>query len=239
MEKKKEKGSLTVEAAVFLVLFLAAFLTLLNFARLTRAQTVMQHAINGTAMQISQYGYLLTKTGMAAAMGQCADDAKVTRSNISEITSAVSGLSGAVQNLGNGISEETVTGLVDAIQDADAAADIARGYFNNPEGLLTGLAAVGKSDLENAVCTAVVSKMAEGQLEAYLEELVDDPDAYLEEIGIVGGMDGLDFGDSALILEGGKKDINITVRFKVKNQMFPFLDFGEHEMCLNASTRLW
>lgn len=239
MGKRREKGSLTVEAAVFLVLFLAAFLTLLNFARLVRAQTVMQHAINGTAMQISQYGYLLTKTGMADAMGQCADDAKETRSNISEIASAVSDLSGAVQNLGNGISEETVTGMITSIQDAGAAADIAEGYFRDPQGLLAGLAAVGKSELENAVCTAVFSKIAEGQLEAYLEALVEDPDAYLEEIGIVGGMNGLDFRDSKLVLEGGKKDISITVRFKVKNKMFPFLDFGEHEMCLNASTRLW
>lgn len=239
MDRKREKGSLTVEAALFLVIFLMAFLTIINFARLARAEVIMQHAINGTAMQISQYGYLLTKTGMYDAMTETANRAKEVESDIDEVVGAVNSLSGAIENTANGgITQANIDELVNAVSESQGAVDITREYFQNPKGLLTGLAAVGKHRAEQAVCSLLVARMAESQVEAYLKQITDDPDAYLIGLGIEGGMDGLDFRESKL-MGGGSKDISVTVRFKVKNQMFPLFDFGEHEMCLNASTRFW
>ena len=121
---------------------------------------------------------------------------------------------------------------------AQGAVDIVQSYFQNPAGLMTGLLAVAKYQAQQEVCTLLVSRIAESQVEAYLKEVADDPDAYLRELGVVGGMHGLDFQDSRL-MNRGSKDVQITVRFKVKNQMFPNFDFGEYEMMLNASTRFW
>ena len=243
MKKETEKGSLTVEAALFLVLFLAAFLTLINIARMARVQVVMQHAINSSAMQISQYGYILSKSGVIGYMGAAADTAGATKDDIGKIVNAANQLAGAVENVGSGtIDDASIQTIVDAASgegEVGEAVGIAKNYFKEPKGLLTGLASIVVSGMTDKANTFVISKIAEAQVEAYLEEITDDPDDYLKGIGIVDGISGLRFEKSKLTTAGNKKDLDITVYFTVKNQMFPILDFGEHEMCINASTRLW
>lgn len=239
MSSKREKGSMTIEAALFLVFFLAAFLTIINIGRLVQAEMIMQHAINNTAMQISKYGYILTKTGIAGELVGTSNEAKKFKSDVNEVTSAVVEFSDAVDGMNSGeITEEDVNKVINAASNAQGAVNIVKGYFKEPKGLLTGLLAVGKEGVERKVCSLIVARIAEGQVESYFENITDDPDGYLEDLGIVGGMDGLDFSDSTLLADG-TKDINIIVRFKVKNNMFPIFDFGEYDMCLSASTRIW
>ena len=60
-----EQGSLTVEAVLFLIPFMMAFLTLVNVARYAEAEMLIHHSITQTAKQISTYSYLLTKTGIS------------------------------------------------------------------------------------------------------------------------------------------------------------------------------
>lgn len=239
MKRQRENGSMTVEAALFLVIFLMGFLTIINFARLTRAEVIMQHAINGTSMQISKYGYLLTKTGIAKELTQTAEEAKQIKSDINEVGSTVSNLSDALGGVTtNGVTEESVNNLINAVSDSEGAYQIAKDYFKNPKGLMNGLIALGKNSLEEYAATTLVSKMAKSQVELYLSQMSDDPDAYLEGLGIVGGMEGLNFQDSKCIA-GGTKDICIVVKFSVENQMFPWMKFKEKKMALSSSTRIW
>ena len=239
MEKRRQKGSMTVEASLLLVIFMMGFLTIINFARLARAEVIMQHAVNGTAMQISQYGYLLTKTGVAGKLTETANDAKQIRSDINEVGSAVSSLSDAIGGVAtNGVTKESVEELSNAVSGGKDAYNITKGYFQDPKGLMEGLIVLGKNVVEEKTATFLVSKIAESQIELYLKQMTDDPDAYLEGIGIVGGLDGLNFSDSRCIA-GGTKDITIKVEFRVKNQMFPWIDFGERRMRISASTRIW
>ncbi len=239
MKRQREKGSMTVEAALFLVIFLMGFLTIINFARLVRAEVAMRHAINGTSMQISQYGYLLTKTGIAKELTQTANEAKQIKSDISEVGSAVSNLSDALGGVAtSGVTEESVNHLIDAVSDSGGAYQIAKSYFQNPKGLMNGLIALGKNSLEEYAATALVSKIAESQVELYLSRISDDPDAYLEGLGIAGGIEGLHFQESKCIA-GGTKDICIVVEFSVENQMFPWMSFGTKKMKVSSSTRIW
>ena len=46
---KKERGSITVEAALFLPVFLMAFLTIYNLVYFARAQMLMQYAADQAA----------------------------------------------------------------------------------------------------------------------------------------------------------------------------------------------
>ena len=52
------RGSLTVEALLFLIPFMMAFFTLINAARFVQAEMLIHHAITQTAKQISAYGYV-------------------------------------------------------------------------------------------------------------------------------------------------------------------------------------
>ncbi len=236
---KEQQGSMTVEAALFVTIFLMTFLTIVSFGQMTMAQVVMQHAINDSAMQISQYSYILTKTGVNAAMAETAGQAKKIRSDANEVFGAISELSNAIDGVADGdITAADVQGLIDAASGSQGAMDIAVGYFKNPKGLLTGLLAMGKEHVEQRVATAILGHVTEGQVEAHFEAMTDDPDAWLKRIGIVGGLEGLDYSQSTYAA-GGSKDIKIVVRFTVENQMFPMFSFGRRQMTLSASTRIW
>lgn len=239
MDKRLKKGSVSVEAALFLSIFLMAFLTLINFARMTRAEVAVQHAINGSAMQISQYGYLLSKSGVIDSMGSAADKAAQTKADINQVISAVSDLAGAAGHAADGITPESVNDLISSMENAHGAAGIVEGYFRNPKGLLTGIAAIISSGAQTEASRFLISRIAKEQVREYLELYTDDPDGYLEGMGVVGGLEGLNFEKTKLSVEGGAKDLQITVTFTYKNNMFKDMDFGEHKMILNASTRLW
>lgn len=240
MNRQYQKGSVSVEAAIFLTMFLMAFLTLINFARMTRAEVIIQHALNGSVMQVSQYGYLLSKSGIIGSMGAAADKAAQTKADINKVVSAVTDLAGAVENVSNGgITQDSVSGLIAAADKVDGAAGIVEGYFQNPKGLLTGIAAVVSSGAQSSASRYLITRIAKEQVEEYLQQYTENPDEYLESMGVVGGLDGLDFRQTKLAVAGGAKDLNITVTFQYKNNMFGNLDFGERKMILNASTRLW
>ncbi len=64
MKKDRERASITVEAALFLPLFLMAFLTIYNLVYFARAQMLMQYAADQAVKQVAQYSYILEKTGI-------------------------------------------------------------------------------------------------------------------------------------------------------------------------------
>lgn len=64
MKENRERASITVEAALFLPLFLMAFLTIYNLVYFARAQMLMQYAADQAVKQVAQYSYILEKTGI-------------------------------------------------------------------------------------------------------------------------------------------------------------------------------
>lgn len=58
---KQNDGSYTVEGAFTIVIFTALFMMLLSLITLVRLETVIQSALNETAMEVSQYSYGVLK----------------------------------------------------------------------------------------------------------------------------------------------------------------------------------
>ena len=63
---KKNKGALTVEAAISLPLFICAFLSIAFFMRVAYIHNNVQYAINGAANELSTYSYLYSLSGLQA-----------------------------------------------------------------------------------------------------------------------------------------------------------------------------
>ncbi len=208
--KKREedlKGSLTVEALLFLIPFIMAFCTLINAARFVQAEMLIHHAVTQTGKQISTYSYVLTKAGISERMQE-------TNGKSEEFVVTVEEAAGSVE------------GFINAVSDMN--------------GLVEGVFSLAKSKGQQAVMTAIVSRLTEENIENELSLISDDPDEFLENIGIVGGMSGLDFSKSEWISNtGGKGNIQIVVTYTMKNILFPDFDFGQHEFCQCASTLIW
>ena len=68
----------------------------------------------------------------------------------------------------------------------------------------------------------------------------DDPNEYLENIGIEGGLAGLHF-DNTRCLDNteGKGNVKIVVTYTMKNVLFPDFDIGQYEFRQCAYTLIW
>lgn len=204
---KKNRGSLTVEAILFLIPFMCAFFTLINAARFVQAEMLIHHAITQTAKQISTYSYVLTKAEITQKMQE-------SNGKSEKFLNTVEGATTSIQ------------GLVDA--------------FNNRSELADGVFSLAKSSARDVMMRTIAGELARKSIENSIRIVSDDPDGFLTNIGVVGGLSGLDFSKSQWVsTTKGKADIRIVVTYKMKNSMFPDFDFGQYEYCQCASTLIW
>ena len=102
----KDKGSLTVEALLFLIPFLMAFCTLINAARFVQAEMLIHHAVTQTAKQISTYSYVLTKAEISDRIQETNRKSEELKVTVEKATSSVDGFVNEVSNM---------DGLVDSV----------------------------------------------------------------------------------------------------------------------------
>ncbi len=236
--EKQEQGSLTVEAVLFLIPFMCAFLTLINGARFVQSEMLIHHAVTQTAKQISAYSYILTKTEITSKMQSTNKKSHKFISDTEKAVNSVTEFLGAVGELGSG--GDLLSGVEDVIQKADTANSTLTEYFSNPKEIMYGALAVVKSEGRGTIMTWAVGGITRGCIKETISKVSDDPDQYLKVIGIVDGMSGLDFSESKWVSnEDGKADIQIVVTYKLKNLLFPNFDFGEYEFRQCASTLIW
>lgn len=211
MRNKNEnsRGSLTVEALLFLVPFIMAFCTIVNAARFVQAEVIIHHAITQTAKQISTYSYVLTKAKITQKMQESNGKSDKFQNTVDEAVSSVQG-------------------FADAAGDSDALA----------EGLFSFL----KSGIRENLMGEFVGNLAEDAIRESVSLISDNPDKFLSNLGIEGGLSGLDFGDSEWISNGSeeKANVQIVVKYSMKNVLFPEFDFGQDfEFCQSVSTLIW
>ncbi|MBR5508471.1 MAG: hypothetical protein IKV59_00290 [Lachnospiraceae bacterium] len=239
-KETRERGSLTVEALLFLIPFMCAFFTLINAARFVQAEMLLHHAVTQTAKQISTYSYIMTKMDITKQMQETNGKSKKFISDTEETVNSVMDFVGAFGELGSG--DDLAAEVQNTVQKAQAAGDAVTEYFSDPKDILNGALAVVKSGGRQIVLTWVVGGITRGCIKESLEKVTDDPDRYLKNIGVIDGMAGLDFSQSEWMTntpEDGKGNVDIVVTYKLKNLLFPDFDFGEYEFCQCASTCIW
>ena len=106
MNRKKEQGALTVEAALFLSMFIVFFVSLMNLTDVVRTQVLIQNAVTQTAKELSQYSYILTKTGVVSASNKTAGEAKEVKEDVESVAND------AIQ-IANAINDGVVTGDIE------------------------------------------------------------------------------------------------------------------------------
>ena len=214
MSRKKQKteynrGSLTVEALLFLIPFIIAFCTIINAARFVQAEVIIHHAITQTAKQISTYSYVLTKAGITQKMQESNGKSKRFQATVDDAMSSIEGL-------------------------ADAAGE--------PSALAEGVFSLVKSESRKEAMGSIAGALAEETIRDSIGLMSDDPDEFLSNLGIEGGLSGLDFSDSDWVSNGPdeKANIVIVVKYSMKNVLFPDFEFAHsYEFCQSASTSIW
>ena len=215
---KKERGSITVEAALFLPVFLMAFLTIYNLVYFARAQMLMQYAADQAAKEVAQYSYILEKTGILESLDNLntktesfESDMNSIRENLETIQSA--GIKNAAGNTYNTVKE----------------------YVENPDEFINGVLLAFKRDTINGISSYMVNTVAKSCVEQQLSIAGGsrDLETYKEILGIT----NISMKKTTWC-QNKSRDVKLVIDFDL-NSRLPFFTMDSRHYRVQASTRVW
>lgn len=225
----EEKGSITLEASIFLVLFLVFYLAMMDLIQIARAQIILQYAANEAAREISQYSYVLTKTGIV-------EKRVSTSSQAAAFMADAASLMDDIEEVGNTLSSGGNT--LGALQQAG---DHAQNFFGDPDALMNNIFSLVKTQGANMLSNMVIEAIVEDIVEEQIENMsAKGADEYLKDLGIEGGMGGLDFGSSrwANASSGGMPELEVSIVYTIDFHLGIF-DLEPRRFRVCAKTALW
>lgn len=91
---RKNKGSVTIEAAIALVVMIAAMLTLNIFIKVTLIHGLIQHSLIQTANEMATYDYVLSLLGVTEINNQVENQINTAEEEINNVTRAMETIQG-------------------------------------------------------------------------------------------------------------------------------------------------
>ena len=254
---KDEKASVTIEASVAMVTFTLVIVFLLTFVNVGRAQALIQNAINKSCMEMSQYMYLYEATGLYYQSVDFDGSGEKAAQNVGSLYTGAegmySGVSSMFSNISGGVSslqqEDYMSAIISGASVAGDYKNITSSYDNlessigdiseDPSSFIKGLGKVGLGAGNSYLFGAVLGKaLAVNYLGADTngsDEAIADKK--LKALGVVDGLDGLNFKRSTIFHSTSPTNLNIVVTYKVK--IFPMLGDFSVNFAQSASTRAW
>lgn len=221
MNIRSEKGSFTIEAILSLPLFMFAFIAIVSLASLAKLESTTQYAINQMTKEVSSYYYIAEKIG--AARKDTADNSEID-SLVQAVTSfsdmAGNTVSGYVPNTSDSLETvlSTYSNINNDVSEITSAAkkvyDSFETVLENPEGVISSLATIIRTEAENKLLSRII---AEPVCRALMPKYItsdSDADKVLERMGVVDGLDGLDFRMSSFMND--QRSISVVLIYQVK-----------------------
>ncbi len=230
-KKGFNKGSLTVEAALIMPFFICVILSFAFFIKIVYTQSVLQHAINETSNELSVYSYLYSVSGVQKyhddTKTYLEEKSETAKGRINGTLEAVGALENTKEslektadNLENANFDELIGDLEENkellkknVSDAKKMKETLENAIKDPKqeiiSFATLLAQGAFEDFKGALASPVIKIMCKKHLAT--ENL--DADKRLKSLGILEGLDGLDFSETKILYD--KKNIDIIVRYKV------------------------
>lgn len=240
-DDKKSRGAITVEASLVLTMFIMAYMCMMSLVQLVHAQAVLQYAADQTALEMSKYSYILTKSGISGKLYDTSvsgkkfeDDTNTMVKSVTDFYDQLSGVKGAdIKDIGSKAQ--------DIYESGENAVTTVENYFSNTDDLWKGVASWGKMKAEGFAEKAVVKAMVKSRVKKQLETMSgNDPDTYLRRLGVKDGLDGLDCSESSWMQanDTGEAGIKVVIGYKVEFNWFYFMVKDmKYRVC--ANTAIW
>ncbi len=229
--KKTDRASVTLEATIGLIVFIAVSVTMAMIIRVVYIETIMQNALNQTATEIAANCYYLDVTGVRGGInrinetaqpgteyvnGTIEDVFKAT-SQINETLSDVQGVSSSLKNGDINAALNDVNSVKDSFEELkgdtskliDRAKDISKNPIQSAKYLMQ--AALGKTT--QALEGKVVEVVARIYMDKHLSMNGLDSDAFLKKKLVINGTAGLDFSGTKIFADG--RSVDLVVRYQI------------------------
>ena len=213
------KGSVTVEAALVLPIFLCIVISVVFLIKTVYTHEMIQHAITETAEEMASSGYILyvgglgeLNTGLDSGMESRAQIFKEHMDTVFESFDSIGGLSG---------TRETVDAFAPDPADElkNAACLLAGGVYDNLK-------------------TELFTPLVKLNMTKYLTSGSSrDADKRLRALNVQDGFNGLDFKESGFLTDENN-EIDIVVKYKI-NLPVPVKILPDINMVQRASAKAW
>lgn len=243
MRSKSERGSFTIEAILSLSIFMFAFVTIVSLATIAKVESTTQYAIDQVAKEISQYYYIAERVGVANTDSSGVDEIDGAVQAIFDFTDKSSTVasnytSTTATDLGSML--DTFSGVGNDVHEVTAAAENVYNsfgpIFEDPKGIVSSLATMMVKEVGNELITKIIAQpLCKALVPKYITSN-GDADAILEKMGVVDGLDGLDFRMSSFLSD--QRSINVVVVYQIKVNGFGIFD-DTLVIKQTASTAAW
>ena len=234
-DKRYSAGSITLEATIFLTMFILFYVVMLDLIQIVRAQAVLQYAVNSAAKEISVYSYVLTKGGIT-------DQRAGTSETANDFKGKATELADGVEQVGEILIGESEGNLSDAVGSLyETGEGLMDEYSEDPQKLVNDGLSVVKQWAANEVSAAVIEAFVKPRVEANVEAMSNKTaDEYLKSLGIVGGTAELDYSASkwAENKSGNLVELEVVVIYSVEIDL-GWIKLPERRYKVCAKTALW
>lgn len=227
--RNNERGMFTIEAILSLSIFMFAFVSLVSLATIAKVESTTQYAINQVAKEISQYYYIAERVGIANTDSSGVEEIDASVQAIFDFADSANtaashytgGSSGDLANM-----METFRGIPNDVNSVSAAAQNVYSSFGpileDPKGIISSLGTMLAKEVGNELITKIIAQpMCKALTPKYISSN-GDADETLRRMGVVGGLDGLDFRMSSFLTD--QRSINVVVIYQIKVNGFGLFD---------------
>lgn len=254
---KNRRGSLTVEASIALPVFIAVIVVLASVIKVVYTHNQIQYAVNEAAKEMSTYSYIYSVSGLQSAHDKTVDYLDQKQQTFGEhFTGGMEAFDslkskvGTVETEAQSVAEGNVEGIKNIKSTIDSAKDdlntfkgIYDDIINHKDGAAVGLKkeAVSMASLF-AYGTLEKAKgwvggiFAKHLMKKHIEYGSVDANERLKRLGVIGGLDGLDFSRTTFLKD--KKTIDIIVSYDIRPPV-PFNLFPVVHITQRATVKAW
>lgn len=279
---KRKRGSLTIEAAIVLPIFMIVIISILSFVKLISAYQMVQQSISQSANIFSDHAYILNFTGIKDKHDdlmreliegkEAAEDnwkniksiegvVEKTKDSLDKIKQDFSDTSECLREMGYSPFKEgtgkiegsinnlknTFEGVIDLSENIDEIFDKGGNLGmdfklikDNPKAFLVSIGSLVGYNLSEKGKGMGMGIMTKGIMKwLYLDDSQEDG---LEKLGIIDGVQGLDFNHSRLFptdeRNGEWEDVDIIVQYKFDPKM-PLPILKEIKITQRVTLRAW
>ena len=220
----KRRGSLTVEATLILPFVLISWLTIINLLNIYYMQTCIQQALNNTAQRLSEYCYLLYKTGYLEQASDILNMDAGTTTNSSQLKTSVKSMSEHAKKIGEELQQFSISSVPTIIDEAKGFTSSAKDAYNTVSNITVDqIKDYFLSELSNAGTGILVGAF----VNSYIKDLKVD----------TRNIDKLDYSKSKF-LYGDDQQFTIVVTYTYHNPL-SIKYFSDIPMMQMVTMRPW
>ena len=228
-----KKGSLTLEAAISVPIFLMVLFAVIFFIKYVYLHNMIQNAMSNSVREISSYSYIYSVTGMQEKNDKLVDELNkrgaLANETITNTTSSYISSKNDLQQILNtfGSMEGNPAGNFDKIADELSNIQknieglnetIEKASEEGPINLFKSMAyLLGQDIYEAEVKATVLEALSRSFMKKHLSFDEEDYDERLKELMVVDGFEGLDYSGSRLFAD--KKSIELVVTYTIDTKI--------------------